>query len=183
MAAGKNRVYDGVVNSCPGVDLILFDCPENLPVPEISFPMHAIPPWNSDEECEALNNVFLFAEKHLQDHGCLIVFHSRCGASKSNIAGLCLLYPTLVEKEDWLGMNRMHLTSPLDKTTTVRFWEKLKTCLVLDIFSSVIISNVLKFSMLADIEVRNHRLGEEYYQEKESRVRIQKVQGNGEGKS
>lgn len=119
MELEKARTYDGKVNRHPGVDLILFDCQENLPVPEVSSPMSAVPTWNSDPEYEALNNAFLFAETHLQDNGCMIVFHSWCAESKGVIVGLCEAYPTLVVKAEWLGSNRMHLTSAVDKTTTV----------------------------------------------------------------
>jgi hypothetical protein len=119
MAPGKACTYDGIVNRHPRVDLLLFDCQENLPVPEVSFPMHLVPAWNSDPEYEVLNNAFLFVETHLQDSGCMIVFHSWCAASKGVIVGLCNAYPELVQKSEWVGYNQMHLTFALDKRTTV----------------------------------------------------------------
>lgn len=118
-SAGKARTFGGNVTRKPLVDLIFFDCQENLPVPDVSSPAHAVPAWNSDPEYDALQNAFLFAEDHLQDHGCMVVFHSYCVASKGVIQGLCEAYPSLVKKTDWLGINRVHLTSALDKTTTV----------------------------------------------------------------
>jgi len=101
------------------VDVILFDCSENLPVPEISSAQNDIPAWNEDTEYEAMHSVFAFAERHLQDHGCLVITHAFSVASKSAIVGLCEIYPMLKKKKEWLGMNRLWLTSATDITTTV----------------------------------------------------------------
>lgn len=101
----------------PLVDLILFDCHENLPVPDVSTTIMAVPTWNSDPDFEAMQTTFLFAENHLQDHGCMIVFHSWCAALKGNIQGLCETYPCLVKMKEWLGINRVYLT--LDVKNTV----------------------------------------------------------------
>ena len=119
MAVGNPKVYNGVVNRWPGFDLMLFDCQENLPVPGVSFPATDVPDWNSDPEYNMIFQAFSFAEKHLFDHGCIVVFHSWSMDAKSTIAGLCEAYPKLVKKKEWMGMNRVHLTSAIDKTSTV----------------------------------------------------------------
>ncbi len=120
MSATKVRTLDGKVSRVGLVDLILFDCQENLLVPEVSFPLTHIPAWNFDLEYEAIQMAFLFADMHLQDHGCMIVFHSYCAASKGVIQGLCETYPSFVKKFEWLGVNRMYLTSAMDNAATVR---------------------------------------------------------------
>jgi len=84
-------VYMGVVNWWPEVDLVLFNCLKNLPMLGVSFPPTKVPTWNADEEYKALQLVFGF-EKHLQDDGCMIVFHSWCTNSKGNVVGLCDTY-------------------------------------------------------------------------------------------
>jgi hypothetical protein len=74
---------------------------------------------------EALQSAFCFASNHLQEHGCVIVFHSWSAKAKSDIARLCETYDMLKKKE-WMGMNHMHLTSAIDKTKTVNFIRFLK---------------------------------------------------------
>lgn len=118
-------MFYGEKNARPGVDLVFIDCPENLPVPGVSSPPMKVPEWNADPEGEAINAALAFAAKHLQDDGCVIVFHSWSTEAKSNIAGVCEIYRMLVKKE-WMGMNRMHLTSAVDKTKTVNIFHFLK---------------------------------------------------------
>ena len=70
----------------PLVDLIIFDCQENLPVPLISE--KDVPSWNLDEVCAGMQNAFQFAEDNLQDNGCVLVFHSYSLQSRRMFAGL-----------------------------------------------------------------------------------------------
>ena len=70
----------------PLVDLIIFDCQENLPVPLISE--KDVPSWNSDEACAGMQNAFQFAGDSLQDSGCFLVFHSYSLQSCHMFAGL-----------------------------------------------------------------------------------------------
>jgi hypothetical protein len=113
-------MFEGVLNARPGVDVIFIDCPENLPVPGLSSPANEVPKWNADPEDEALQLACSFAAEHLQDDGCIIVFHSYSIRSRQNIAGVCQTYD-LVKRKDWMGMNRMHLTSAIDNTMMVNF--------------------------------------------------------------
>lgn len=118
MSGGKTRKFNGVAKNKPALDLVFFDCQENLPVPGVSSPPSKVPAWNEDKEYEDLRSAFAFAELHLHDDGCMIVFHSFSAVSKGNIIGLYETYQMLKKKE-WLGMNRLHLTSALDVSTTV----------------------------------------------------------------
>ena len=78
-----------------------------------------VPSWNSDPEYNMINEAFFFAKQHLQDHGCIVVFHSWSVDAKSTIARLCIGYPVVVKKKEWMGMNRVHLTSTIDQNSTV----------------------------------------------------------------
>lgn len=120
MSPGKVRTLGGEVTFQPFVDLIFFDIQENLPVPKISNPPNAVPKWNADPEFEAIQEAFDFAEKHLHDHGCMVLFHPWSTEAKGVVAGLCNAYP-FVMKKDWLGINRIHLTSPLNPSSRVCF--------------------------------------------------------------
>lgn len=113
----RERRYKGALNQQPCVDLMVVDMPEGLPVPGISVPPTAIPPWNQDCK-EWLQPVFDFADQHLHDDGALIIFHPFRTSTKSNILGYCKTYGFEVRKE-WWGMNRLHLANPSNPTTTV----------------------------------------------------------------
>ena len=76
MALSMEKVYDGAVKQRPVFHLKLFDFQENLPMPGVSIPDTAVPSWNSDPDYNMINEAFFFAEKHLEDHGCIVVFHS-----------------------------------------------------------------------------------------------------------
>ncbi len=92
-------MFHGVPKARLEVDVMFFDYPENLPVPGLSSPPHEVPDWNEDVGDEALQSAFSFASNHLQDHGCIIVFHSWSAKAKSDIAGLCETYDMVKKKE------------------------------------------------------------------------------------
>ena len=105
-------------NARAGVDVIFIDCPKNLLMPGLSKPAHVVPAWNADRDNEALQFMCSFATEHLHDDGCIVLFHSYSRKSKENIAGMCEAY-NLVQKKEWMGMNRMYLTSAIDNAKTV----------------------------------------------------------------
>ena len=111
-------MFEGVPNARAGVDVIFIDCSKNLPVPGLSKPPHVVPTWNANPNNEALPLMCSFATEHLHDDGCIVLFHSYSMKSKENIAGVCEAY-NLVKKKDWMGMNRMHLTSAINNAKTV----------------------------------------------------------------
>jgi len=85
---GKPRMFKSVLNARPGVDIIFFHCPENLLVPGLSSLLAEVPNWNKDVEEEVLQSTFSFTAKHLQDHGCIVVFYLWNAKAKNNINGL-----------------------------------------------------------------------------------------------
>ena len=116
---GKPRSLDGRVSKEPLVDLIIFDCQENLPVPFISE--KDVPSWNSDPACAGMQNAFQFAEDNLQDNGCVLVFHSYSLQSRRMFAGLQNVFKKLVMKKEWLAFNHLDLASGITPGHTVRF--------------------------------------------------------------
>jgi hypothetical protein len=111
-------MFNGEMCKKAGVDLILFDLQENLPVPGVSIPANQVPEWNSDKEFKEIELAIVFATKHLQDNGCVVIFHSWSAKARGVVVGLTQMYPFLKFKE-WLGINRMHLTSGLNPANTV----------------------------------------------------------------
>ena len=81
------------------MDVIFFDCLENLPMPGVSKPSHVVPTWNANPDDEALQFMCSFAVEHLQDDGCIVLFHSYSKKSKENIARVCEAY-NLVQRKD-----------------------------------------------------------------------------------
>jgi hypothetical protein len=114
----KTRHYKGSPEDHPCLDFILADIPEGLPVPGISNPPSSIPAWNQESK-ESLHPLFDFADEHLHDDGAIILFHPFRMSTKSNILVYCKSYGFAIRKE-WWGMNRLHLTSPINPTSTVR---------------------------------------------------------------
>ena len=84
----------------------------------LSKPPHVVPTWNANPDDEALQLMCSFAAEHLHDDGCIVLFHSYSMKSKENIAGVCEAY-NLMKKKNWMGMNRMHLTSAIDNAKMV----------------------------------------------------------------
>ena len=87
-------------------------------MPCVSEPPNVVPVWNADAGAEVLAGACTFAAEHLHDDGCVIVFHPYSLTSKQDLAGACKTFD-LKKMKDWLGMNRMHLTSPTEKAETV----------------------------------------------------------------
>jgi hypothetical protein len=113
----KVRLYKGSTGVQPCLDLILADIPEGLPVPGISNPPTSIPTWNQEAD-EWLQPIFDFADNHLHDDGAIILFHPFRMTTKAMILGYCECFGFHVRKE-WWGMNRLHLTSPINQNVTV----------------------------------------------------------------
>ena len=103
------------------MDLVIFDCQENLPVPLISD--KRIPSWNSDPTYAGMQNAFHFAEENLQDNGCVLVFHSYSLQLWRMFAGLQKVFKKLVMKKEWLAFNQLDLASGVTPGQTVSFFK------------------------------------------------------------
>jgi hypothetical protein len=65
--------YKGVANKGVGVELMIFDIPKNLLVPNMSSLPSSIPNWNQMHK-DLIVSVFDFAGGHVHDDGILLLF-------------------------------------------------------------------------------------------------------------
>jgi hypothetical protein len=65
----KARAFKGVQGTDGGVDLMIVDIPEGLPVPMVSSPLTSIPGWNSADP-NFLPLLFDFGSSLVHDNGC-----------------------------------------------------------------------------------------------------------------
>lgn len=99
-----------------GVDLMIVDIPEGLPIPMFSS---SIPSWNFLSD-NFLDIVFDFASHHVHDDGALLLFHADDTQLTSKLKGFLKAYKFMIYKE-WMGINRLRLTNAKDNSKTVCF--------------------------------------------------------------
>jgi hypothetical protein len=114
----RTRAFKGVANKGIGVDLMIFDIPENLHVPNMSSLPSSIPDWNQMHN-DLLVSVFDFVSGHIHDDGILLLFLPNDLKLKATLQGYMEAFYFSVYQE-WMGVNRLRLTSARDVTTTVR---------------------------------------------------------------
>jgi hypothetical protein len=100
----KARAFKGVQGTDGGVDLMIVDIPEGLPVPMVSSPPTSIPGWNSADP-NFLPLVFDFGSSLTHDNGTLLLFHKDDLKFKADIRGFANAYHFKIMKE-WTGINR-----------------------------------------------------------------------------
>ena len=105
----KARAFRGVQGASAGVDLMIFDVPEGLPVPMVSDPASSIPEWNKLPE-RFLETIFEFASGLVHDNGVLLLLHLDDLQMKADIRGCLKAYHFSLFKE-FMGINRLQLTS------------------------------------------------------------------------
>ena len=135
----------------PLVDLIIFDCQENLSIPLISE--KDVRSWNLDEACAGMQNAFQFAEDNLQDNGCVLVFHSYSLQSRRMFAGLQNVFKKLVMKKEWLAFNQLDLALGVTPGHTVRL-PHLTMLWSIHVATMSVVLNT--YTVLADCEVWSH---------------------------
>jgi hypothetical protein len=113
----KARAFNGVQGTGTGVDLMIVDIPEGLPVPIVSSPPTSVPEWNSADE-SFLPLVFDFGGSLVHDNGALLLFHKDDLKLRADIRGYANAYNFKILKE-WTGINRLPLTSARDSSKTV----------------------------------------------------------------
>ena len=103
------------------VDLMIADVPEGLHVPTVFAPPGPIPKWNQfDPQSQWLSSIFDFAQEYLADSGGLLFMYPAPSIPhKSQILECCkeFNFRLLIT---WLGMNRLHLTSPSNQPRTIK---------------------------------------------------------------
>ena len=96
------------------------DVPEGLHVPTVSAPPGLIPKWNQfDPQSQWLSPIFDFAQEYLADSGGLLLMYPAPSVPhESQILGCCKEFNFRLLMT-WLGINRLHLTSPSNQSKTV----------------------------------------------------------------
>jgi hypothetical protein len=113
----KARAFNGVQGTTTGIDLMIVDIPEGLPVPIVSSLPTSVPVWNSTNE-NFLPLVFDFGSSLVHDNGALLLFHKDDLKLKADIRGYAKAYHFSIFKE-WTGINHLPITSSKDASKTV----------------------------------------------------------------
>ena len=71
---GRTRRVSSPQCKHTGLDLIIADIPENLPVPGISASFTSVPPWNMRSE-GYVESIFEFGDAYLHDDAAILLFH------------------------------------------------------------------------------------------------------------
>jgi hypothetical protein len=111
----KARAFNGVHGTTTGVDLMIVDIPEGLPIPIVSSPPTSVPVWNS-ANVNFLPLVFDFGSSLVHDTGALLLFHKDDLKLRADIRGYEKAYHF---SKEWTGINRLPITSPRDASKTV----------------------------------------------------------------
>ena len=70
----KARAFRGVRDAKAGVDLMIMDIPEGLPVPTVASHASSVPEWNKLPD-RFVKTVFEIASGLVHDNGVLFLFH------------------------------------------------------------------------------------------------------------
>ena len=140
----KAQAFRGVQGA--GVDLMIMDIPEGLPIPLVSNPASSVPEWNKLPK-RFVETVFEFASGLVHDNGVLLLFHPDDLQMKADIRGCLKAYHFSLFKE-FMGVNRLQLTSARNASKTVSESCILKLLLSLalpSLTSLLLISYVVSF--------------------------------------
>jgi hypothetical protein len=94
----KARAFKGVPGTVGGVDLMIVDIPEGLPVPMVSSPPTSVPGWNSTDK-NFLPLVFDFGSSLVHDNRALLLFHKNDLKLRADIRGSAKAYHFSIMKE------------------------------------------------------------------------------------
>jgi hypothetical protein len=106
----KARAFKGNQGTIGGVDLMIVDIPEGLPVPMVSSPLTSVLEWNSNDK-NFLAMVFDFGSSLVHDNGVLLFFHKDDLKLKADIRGSAKAYHFKILKE-WMGITAYHSPVP-----------------------------------------------------------------------
>jgi hypothetical protein len=113
----KTPTFRGVQGADGGVDVMIMDIPEGLPVPMVSSPPTFVLDWNSDIK-NFLAMVFDFGSSLVHDNGMLLLFHKDDLKLRADIRGYSKAYHFSILK-DWTVINRLPITNARDASKTV----------------------------------------------------------------
>jgi hypothetical protein len=124
----KARAFKGVQGTAGGVDLMIVDIPEGLPVPMVSSPPTSVPLWNSEDK-NFLPILFALGSSLVHDNGVLLLIHKDDPKFRASIRGFAKAYHFSIMK-DWTGINRLPITSARDASKIVND-SRFMLCLIL----------------------------------------------------
>jgi hypothetical protein len=105
----KARAFKGVHGTIGGVNLMIVDIPEGLPVPMVSSLPTSVLGWNSTDK-NFLPLVFDFGSSLIHDNGALLLFHKDDLKLRADIKGFAKAYHFSILKE-WTEIDRLPITS------------------------------------------------------------------------
>ena len=123
----KTRAFSGVRDAKVGVDLMIMDIPEGLPVPTVASPTSFVLEWNKLPD-QFVETVFEIASGLVHDNGVLLLFHPDDLQMRADIRGCLKAYHFSLFKE-FIGVNRLPLTSARNASKTVSILGILKLLL------------------------------------------------------
>jgi hypothetical protein len=126
--SNKARAFKGKQGTTAGIDLMIVDIPEGLPVPMVSSPPTSVPKSNSDDK-NFLAMVFDIGSSLVHDNGVLLFFHKDDLKLRADIRGYSKAYHFSILKE-WTGINRLPITSARDASKIVS-GSNLVICIIL----------------------------------------------------
>jgi hypothetical protein len=91
LKSNKARAFKGVQGTVSGVDLMIVDITEGLPVPMVSSPHTFVPEWNSEDK-NFLPMVFDFGSFLVLDNGALLLFYKDDLKLRADIRGYANAY-------------------------------------------------------------------------------------------
>jgi hypothetical protein len=113
----KARAFKGVHGTASGIDLMIMDIPEGLPVLMVSSPSTSVPRWNSEDK-NFLPILFALGSSLVHDNGVFLLFHKDDLKLRASIRGFANAYHFSIMK-DWTGINGLPITSARDASKTV----------------------------------------------------------------
>ena len=125
----KARAFKGVRDAKVGVDLMIMDILEGLPVPTVASLASSVPKWNKLPD-RFVEMVFEIANGLVHDNGVLLLFHPNDLQKRADIRGCLKAYHFSLFKE-FMGMNCLPLTSARNASKTVSISCILKLLLLL----------------------------------------------------
>jgi hypothetical protein len=113
----KARAFKGVQDIAGGIDLMIVDILEGLPIPMVSSPPTPVPRWNSVDK-NFLPMVFDLGSSLVHNNGALLLFHKDDLKLRADIRGFAKAYHFSILKE-WTGINRLPITSAMNASKTM----------------------------------------------------------------
>ena len=127
--SNKAHAFRGVQDAKAGVDLMIMDIPKGLPIPSMASPTSFVPEWNKLPD-RFVETIFEIASGLVHDNGVLLLFHSDDLQMRADIQDCLKAYHFSLFKE-FMGVNRLPLTSARNASKTVSILGILKLLLLL----------------------------------------------------